>query len=106
MNMIKPGFSIRDEHQAPKSRGDLPRMKKGGLDAMFFAVFTGQRPRTEKNYQQTYRLANQMLDSIHSALKRNSDLATLALRAEDLPRIEKTGKRAIYIGMENGFPFS
>lgn len=106
MNMIKPGFSIRDEHQAPKSRVDLPRMKKGGLDAMFFAVFVGQKPRTETNYQQTYRLANQMLDSIHSALRRNSDLATLALRAEDLPRIEKTGKRAIYIGMENGFPLA
>ena len=46
MKMIKPGFNVRDEHTVPKSRVDLPRMKKGGLDAIFFAVFTGQKPRT------------------------------------------------------------
>jgi membrane dipeptidase len=106
MLMIKPGFNVRDEHQAPKSRVDLPRMKKGGLDASFFAVFTGQKPRTDENYKKTYALANQMLDSIHSMLRHNGDLATLALKAEDLARIEKTGKRAIYIGMENGFPLA
>jgi membrane dipeptidase len=47
-----------------------------------------------------------MLDSIHAMLKLDSDLATLALKADDLARIEKTGKRAIYIGMENGFPLA
>ncbi|HEY3370220.1 MAG TPA: dipeptidase [Prolixibacteraceae bacterium] len=106
MQMIKPGFNIRDEHKAPKSRVDLPRMKSGGLDAMFFAVFTGQKPRTEENYQKVYALANQMLDSIHAMVKNNSDLVTLALKADDLERIEKTGKRAAYIGMENGFPLA
>ncbi len=106
MLMVKPGFNVREEHEAPKYRVDFPRMKKGGLDAMFFAVFTGQKPRTEENYKKTYDLANQMLDSIHSALKHNSDLATLALKADDLAKIEKTGKRAIYIGMENGFPLA
>lgn len=106
MLMIKPGFSVRDEHNAPKSRVDLPRMKAGGLDAIFFAVFTGQKPRTDENYQKTYKLAHQMLDSIHSMLKQDSDLATLALKADDLAKIEKTGKRAIYIGMENGFPLA
>jgi membrane dipeptidase len=106
MKMIKPGFNVRDEHKAPQSRVDLPRMKKGGLDAMFFAVYTGQKPRTEENYSATYKLAHQMLDSIHTMLKKNSDLATLALKSEDLAQIEKTGKRAIYIGMENGFPLA
>jgi membrane dipeptidase len=106
MLMIKPGFSVRDENKSPHSRVDLPRMKKGGLDASFFAVFTGQKPRTEENYDKTYKLANQMLDSIHSKLNHNSDLATLALKAGDLAKIEKTGKRAIYIGMENGFPIA
>ena len=106
MLMIEPGFNVRDQHKAPASRVDLPRMKNGGLDAMFFAIFTSQKPRTEANYKSNYTLANQMLDSIHSALKHNSDLATLALKADDLAKIEKTGKRAIYIGMENGFPLA
>jgi membrane dipeptidase len=106
MLMVKPGFSVCSENKAPESRVDLPRMKKGGLDAIFFAVFTGQKPRTEANYKSTYALANQMLDSIHSSLKQNSGLATLALKADDLTKIEETGKRAIYIGMENGFPLA
>ncbi|HAQ21619.1 MAG TPA: membrane dipeptidase [Prolixibacteraceae bacterium] len=106
MLMIKPGFSVRDEHKASKSRVDLPRMKSGGLDAMFFAVYTGQKPRNDENYNKTCKLANQMLDSIHAMLNKDSDLATLALKADDLARIEKTGKRAIYIGMENGFPLA
>jgi membrane dipeptidase len=106
MEMIKPGFNLRDEHQAPDSRVDLPRMKSGGLDAMFFAVFTGQKPRTEINYQKAYSLANQMLDSIHSMVLQNNDLATLAMKADDLAKIEKTRKRAVYIGMENGFPLA
>ncbi|MBA4409746.1 MAG: dipeptidase [Bacteroidota bacterium] len=106
MLMIKPGFNVREEHVSPKSKVDLPRMKTGGLDAMFFAVYTGQKPRNDENYNKTYKLANQMLDSIHSMLRKNNDLATLALKAEDLAKIEETGKRAIYIGMENGFPLA
>ena len=106
MLMIKPGFNLRDEHASPHSRVDLPRMKSGGLDAMFFAVFTGQKPRTEENYLKTYALANKMLDSIHSMVKHNSDLVMLALKADDLEKISNTGKRAVYIGMENGFPLA
>lgn len=106
MLMLKPGFSVGMENKTPQSRVDLPRMKSGGLDAMFFAVFTGQKPRTEENYQIAYSLVQQMLDSIHSMVKKESDRATLALNSDDLARIEKTGKRAIYIGMENGFPIA
>jgi membrane dipeptidase len=106
MLMVKPGFNVSEEHKAPASRVDFPRMKTGGLDAMFFAVFTSQKARTEVNYVSTYKLANQMLDSIHSTIKHNPDLATLALKSDDLAKIEKTGKRAIYIGMENGFPLA
>jgi len=106
MQMIKPGFNIRDEHQAPKSRVDLPRMKSGGLDAMFFAAFTGQKPRTEENYLKAYSIVNQMIDSLHAMVRKNSDIATLAVKSGDLAQIEKTGKRAVYIGIENGFPLA
>lgn len=106
MLMIKPGFNLREEHKSPNSRVDLPRMKSGSLDAMFFGVFTGQKPRTEENYLKAYALANRMLDSIHAMVEQNTDLATLALKADDLQQIKKTGKRAIYIGMENGFPLA
>ncbi len=102
--LLGSNFDISEKHAAPQSRVDLPRMKEGGLDAEFFAVFTSQKPRTIENYAEAYRKADEMLDSIHSMVKHHSDLAELALSAADGRRIEKTGKRAVYVGMENGFP--
>ncbi|MGQ8337177.1 dipeptidase [Sunxiuqinia sp. A32] len=102
--LLKPGFNISERHEAPNSRVDFPRMVEGGLDAMFMGVFTGQKPRTQENYKQAYNKANQMLDSIHSMLEQFPDQAELAIYANDAERIAKKGKRAIYIGMENGFP--
>lgn len=102
--LLSSDFNIAEKHSAPKSRVDFPRMKEGGLDAEFFAVFTGQKPRTDENYKDAYSKADQMLDSIHSMVKKHSDMARLALTADDAARIEKSGKRAVYIGMENGFP--
>jgi membrane dipeptidase len=81
-------------------------MKEGGLDAMFFAAFTSQKARTEENYRESYEMANRLIDSTFSAVKRNPDLAEIALSEKDALRLEKAGKRAIYIGMENGFPLA
>jgi membrane dipeptidase len=104
MNMIEGKFDIGKRNTSGKV--DLPRMKEGGLDAMFFAAFTGQKKRTQENYQESYQLANQMIDSVYSAVRRYHDLAEIATSSKDAVRIEKSGKRAIYIGMENGFPIA
>ncbi len=104
--LLKSDFNIGEKHSSPQSRVDFPRMKEGGLDAEFFAVFTSQKLRTEENYKEAYHLADEILDSIHSMVKKYSNLAELALTAEDAIRIEKKGKRAVFIGMENGFPIA
>ncbi len=106
MKFVNNGFDIGIEHEAPSSRVDIPRMEKGGLDAIFFAVFTGQRPRTDENYAKAYSLAHEMIDSTEVALKRYSSKAELAVNAEDAEVISNKGKRAIYLGMENGFPLN
>jgi len=104
MLMIGEGFDAGTKNQAPESRVDFPRMKEGGLDAIFFGLFTAQKKRTPENYDKAYQLAIQMLDSIDSAIAKHGDLASLAMKADDAGKIEKTEKRAIYVGMENGFP--
>ena len=43
MAMLDEGFDIGIKNTPPQSRVDFPRMKEGGLDAIFFAAFTGQR---------------------------------------------------------------
>jgi len=45
-----PGWSIEDQHQVhvDYTQVDLPRMKKGGLDGGFRAIYTPQGPLTEE----------------------------------------------------------
>ncbi len=105
MMLVKGGgFDIGERNDAPQSRVDFPRMKEGGLDAMFFAAFTGQKDRTPENTEAAYNLANRMIDSTYAVCRRYSKLAEIATKPTDGKRIEAKGKRAIYIGMENGFP--
>jgi membrane dipeptidase len=104
MAMLDEGFDIGVKNTPPQSRVDFPRMKEGGLDAIFFAAFTGQRERTTENIENAYRLANQMIDATYESCDKYSEMAEVALTPADAYRLEKQGKRAIFIGMENGFP--
>lgn len=104
MALLEEGFDVGQKNKAPHSRVDFPRMKEGGLDAIFFAAFTSQRERTPENTETAYNLANQMIDSTYAVCKRYDNLAEIALNPGDAKRMETKGKRAIYIGMENGFP--
>lgn len=101
MNMQRQGFDIGKKQST--GQVDLVRMKEGGLDAMFFAAFVGQKPRTEQNYLEAWNLATEMIDSIHVQVERYNHLAEIAVTADDADRISRKGKRAIYIGLENGF---
>jgi membrane dipeptidase len=104
MSMLDGNFDIGVRNTPPQSRVDFPRMKKGGLDAIFFAAFTGQKERTAENTENAYQLANQMIDATWKACSKYSDMAEVAVTPADVIRLEKQGKTAIYIGMENGFP--
>ncbi|WP_321370366.1 dipeptidase [uncultured Draconibacterium sp.] len=104
MGLVQGNLDVGKRNEAPGSLVDFPRMEEGGLDAIFFAAFTSQRTRTEENTQNAYELANQMIDKTYEVCKKYNNMAEVATTPEDVVRLEKEGKRAIYIGMENGFP--
>ena len=106
MRLTHLGFDVGKSHNVNdgRSRVDFPRMKEGGLDAIFFAIFTSQEPRTPEGNEKVKKYALEISDSIHSALEKYSDIALLALTPEDAYNAEREGKRAIFIGMENGYP--
>ena len=106
LRMIEPGFRMSDRHDPNEtgSKVDYPRMIEGGLDAIFFAAFVAQDIRNDKGNFRAKNLCVQMIDSILSSIKQNSDVVGLALNPEDAYSLEKQGKRAIYIGIENGYP--
>ena len=104
--MQNPGFDVGVAHDTKRdgSQIDFPRMKQGGMDAMFFAVYTSQGPRTDSGHAEAKRNALNQFDLIHQALKKYPDQAELARSLTDANRIKKAGKRAVFIGMENGYP--
>lgn len=104
--MQKPGFDVGTTHDTKRdgSQIDFPRMKQGSMDAMFFAVYTSQGPRTDSGHAEAKRNALNQFDLIHKALKKYPDQAELALSPADAYRIQKAGRRAVFIGMENGYP--
>lgn len=85
-------------------RCDLPKMEKGGVDAVFLAAYTGQGPRDEAGYRNVHEKALSLVEAIHRLPRLYSDRCELAVSPDDVDRIVRTGKRAIMIGMENGYP--
>ena len=108
LTLTRPGWNIIERHayRQDGSQVDLPRMREGGLDGGFFAVYTPQGPRTEEGraYASAYGLAT--LTRIRDVIDRNPDSFALALTADDARRIAAQGKRVVFISMENADPLS
>ena len=105
--LLREDWDIGERHESTGRRAskiDLPRMAEGGLDAEFFAVFVGQGARTPEGYAAAKDRAYRMLDAIHKMCEDYPELVALATTPEDAYRIENEGKRAAFIGMENGYP--
>jgi membrane dipeptidase len=102
---VRGEFDLTERHD-PREHGsklDLPRMAEGGLDGVFFAAFIGQGERTPEGNQKAFELMERIFDSIHSVVNRVPQYAEIATTPDDAIRLEKEGKRAIFIGVENGY---
>lgn len=102
LRLGRSGFDIGKRNDGGKI--DFPRMQEGGLDAVFFAVFIGQGPRDSVSHIKARDRAFQIFETIDVALDNNADQAALAFTSLDAALLAKQGKRAIYIGIENGYP--
>ena len=92
------GLDIAD--RAPDGHVDLPRLAAGGLDAVFFSVYTPEAYYPARyEVKNTFRVVSLALDQI----ARNSDRIELALNAEDVRRIVASGKIAAFLDLEGPF---
>jgi membrane dipeptidase len=84
---------------------NLPKMIEGGLDASFFIVYVGQGELTPAGFDKAYADAIEKFEAIHRLTKTIApDKIELALTADDVTRIAKSGKKVALIGVENGYP--
>lgn len=103
-----PGWNVTERHslQIDLSQVDVPRMREGGLDGGFFVIYTDPGERTPQAQRQARDHGLARLMTIRETIAARADELTLALNADDAARIAATGKRAIYISMENASPLA
>lgn len=101
-----PGWSIEEEHDVHKdySQVDLPRMKKGGLDGGFWAIYTPQGPLTEEGFRKARDFAILRGMSIREMVASDPANFALASEAKDAAPIAAAGKRIVYMSIENAYP--
>ena len=100
------GFDIgaRHNYETDGTQIDFPRMKEGGMDAMFFAVYLGQGKRTSEANAEAKEKALKIFKKIHESVIANADKVSLVTTAKEGYATHKAGKLGIFIGMENGWP--
>jgi len=106
MWFVRGDFDLSEKHDARDdgSKIDFPRMEEGGMDAVFFAVFLGQGPRDVEGNAKAKQKADEIFDSAYAVVERNANLASFAYSPDEAYKIEKDGKRAVFLGIENGYP--
>jgi membrane dipeptidase len=83
---------------------NLPKMKRGGLDAVFFVVYVGQGELTPAGFDAAYAAAVEKFEAIHRLTRVLApEQIELALTADDVRRINAAGKKVALIGIENGY---
>jgi membrane dipeptidase len=88
----------------PKLKCDLVKMNKGGLDGVFLAVYVRQKRRDAEGYKEAYETAMSKLGAIRRLTgEMYPGRCKLAVSPEEVERISRSGKRAVMIGIENGF---
>lgn len=82
---------------------DIPKMKKGMLDAVFMVAYLPQGARTPKASQQAFEKAANIINQIKRQIENNSTIVAEARTVSDLKKNKASGKKSIFIGIENGY---
>lgn len=77
---------------------DIPRMREGGLDAVFMSIWSPGDYTGPKSVKRSLDL----IDSVHEVIRKNPRDLMLATTAADIRRANAQGKLAILMGMEGG----
>jgi membrane dipeptidase len=78
---------------------DIPRLRKGGVGAQFWAAYVSASPAKRAA---AVRETLEQIDVIHRMVETYPNTFAMALTADDIERIRKEGKIASLIGVEGG----
>lgn len=84
---------------------DLGKLESGGLDAVWFSIYTGQGELTEEGYAAALENARAKFDAVHRLVEEIApDRIGLATTPEQVSALIAEGKLAALMGVENAYP--
>lgn len=81
----------------------IPKMQEGFLDAQFLAAFLGQGKNDDASLQAAVEKTQQLISSIYAEVDKYKDFAGVARTPEEAMALKAQGKKAFFIGIENGY---
>mgnify|MGYP001814360353 FL=1 len=82
---------------------DIPKMRRGGVDAAFLIVYVAQGDLDDAGYARALERANDKFDAIERTLERYPDKLSLATSPRAVRDIAGDGRLAIAVGVENAY---
>ena len=92
-------FASRD----PKILVDLHKMTEGHLDATIMVAYLKQLGLEENDLSAATTKADRILDEIEAMVAKSNSAVGIAYTPADLYRLKAEGKKAIMLGIENGY---
>ena len=105
-DLARPGWDVtaRHRHETDLTQVDVPRMRDGGLDGGFWAIFTPQGPLDVAGMTAARDAAFLRAVQIREMVAAHPDIFELAFVADDAARIAGKGKIIVYQSIENAYP--
>jgi membrane dipeptidase len=94
--LLDPKFDISKLH--PDGNVDVPRMREGGLTAIFFSIWISGKIMGAEAVKQ----ALQQIDAVREAVRKDPKDLVLAASAADIREAKKQNKIAALMGVEGG----
>ena len=81
----------------------IQKMEEGKLDAQFLGIFLAQKERDEASSQAAVEKCIKMIENTYADVAKYQDGCGIALTEEDALRLKAEGKKAFFLGIENGY---
>ena len=94
---------IRFDQRDPNVLVDLHKMTEGRLDATIMVAYIEQKERTDEALLAATAKADRILTQIEKMAAENCTAVDIAYTPADLYRLKREGKKAIMLGIENGY---
>ena len=94
---------IRFDSRDPRILVDLHKMAEGRLDATIMVAYLRQQERDKSSLDAAFAKADRLLTEIEAMVTRSAHSVGIAYTPDDLYRLKREGRRALMLGIENGY---